>query len=555
MLAAEYSRQDPLRAGDRDFAFAAHPDTTLLPEQLRKSVFGSIRQDLTDTVSVFGNVLYTKRDSEHEKFLVFPEVLHDRQTAENKQLTGLLGLRLDTDNWNGELVANHSVFSFDSELNRGGELTTTDVDTDVTSVDARINGAIARVPAGDISVAVGAGYRRENINTIFDDVLPTRNVHIAFGELFLPIVGKGNRMPGIEALELSVAARYEKFSDFGSKTTPKYGLRWSPMVGLALRGTYGKSFKAPTLAQLAGGNESFLAFIPSDFGFTVPGDPLVLARTQAAHPDLHAEESTSWTAGIDVQPGNSPFKLSVSYYDIDMTGRITDPLIGGFDAFFNNPDAFGDLQVRDPSAEFINQLLAGATSFLDLTGGVFSPDGVGLFADFSLTNLASEHQSGVDLETSYLFDTQWGQFDASLHATYITKFEKAVTSATPVVNARNVLYNPVDLRVRGGGTWSRGAWTTSLFVNYADDYRVSDEPESPEIDSWTTFDANVRYAPEASESTFWHGLSLTFSVRNLFNRNPPYVATPVFLGSNPGYDPTNADPQGRFIALAVSKSW
>ena len=555
MLVAEYGRQDPLRAGDRDFAFAADPDTTLLPQQRRNSVFGSISQQISGNLSVFGNLLYTRRDSEHEKVLLFPDTLHDRQTARNTQLTGLVGLRLDTDNWNGELVANRSEFSFDSELDREGEITRTDVDTDVSSIDARINGAIARTSAGDISVALGAGYRRENVDTIFDDVLPARDVHVAFGELFIPIVGQGNRMRGIEALELSIAGRYEKFSDFGSKLTPKYGIRWSPVQGLALRGTYGKSFKAPTMAQLAGGTESFLAFIPSDFGITVPGDPLILARTQAAQPDLDAEESTSWTAGFDVHRPGSPFRLSLSYYNIEMSGRISDPLVAGFDAFFNNPEAFGDLQVRNPSADSINQLLAGATSFLDLTGGAFSPDTVGLYADLSLTNLSSERQRGFDLETSYLFDTRWGQIDASLSANYITKFEKAVTSTSPAVNARNVLSAPVDFRLRGGGTWTRGAWTSSLFVNYTDDYRVSDEPGTAKIDSWTTFDANVRYALESEEGAFWHGLSFTVGVQNLFDRNPPYVATPVFLGSNPGYDPTNADPRGRFVSLTVAKSW
>ncbi len=343
MIVAEYFRRDPLLAKDRDFASAADPDTTLLPEQLRRSLYGSLSQDISRSVTAFADMLYTQRDSEHRKVVGFPERLQDRQAAANEQFSGSLGMRIDPGGrWSGEIVAGYSDFSFESRLDRAGELTESDVDTDTTSVDARLNGSLARLPGGNLSAAFGVGYRRENVDTIFDDEIPSRNVRVAFGELFFPIVGPDNRRPGIEALEFSVAARYEDFSDFGSKVTPKYGMRWSPMAGFTLRGTYGKSFKAPTLAQLVGGTESFLAFVPSDFGFDVAGDPLIFARTQSARPDLDAEEATSWTVGLDVQPRGGPFKLSLTYYDIDFTGRIADPVVGGFAEFFNNPQAFGD---------------------------------------------------------------------------------------------------------------------------------------------------------------------------------------------------------------------
>jgi outer membrane receptor protein involved in Fe transport len=556
MLVAEYFRRDPLRAKDRDFAFAADPDTTLLPEQARRSLYGSLSQDISRSVTAFADMLYTQRDSEHEKVITFPEPVRDRQTAANEQFSGSLGMRIDPGGrWSGEIVAGYSDFSFESRLDRAGELTESDVDTDTTSVDARLNGALATLPGGELGAAFGVGYRRENVNTIFDDELPSRNVRVAFGELFFPLVGANNRRPGIEALEFSVAARYENFSDFGSKVTPKYGLRWSPLAGLTLRGTYGKSFKAPTLAQMVGGTESFLAFIPSDFGFDVAGDPLIFARTQSARPDLEAEEATSWTVGFDVQPRGGPFKLSLTYYDIDFTGRIADPVVGGFAEFFNNPEAFGDLIVVDPSPALIESLLGGATSFLDLTGGLFSPENVGLFGDLSLTNIASERQSGLDLAADYRFQNRWGQFDASLHGTYITKFEKVVTPASPATDALNVLFGPVDLRLRAGLTWSRNAWSTSLFANYVDDYRMSLEPDAARIASWTTFDLHLRYGLDGIGAGVWQGASVALSVQNLLDRAPPFVATPSFINSNPGYDPTNADPLGRFVALTVSKAW
>ena len=555
MAVFEHFRRDALLAEDRDFASSADPTTTLLPEQERQSIYASATQDLGVNVSVFGSALYSQRESAHRQ-RVGADALLDRQDAENDQLYSSLGLRWEGGTgWSGELVTSYSDYSLDSRFDRAGEVTESTVDTDTRALDALANGALWELPAGDLSVALGAGYRKERVNTIFDDELPDRNVRVAFGELLIPLFGAANRRTGLEAMEISVAARYEDSSDFGDKLTPKYGLRWSPVEALSLRGTYGKSFKAPALAQLAGGTESFLAFIPSDFGFDVAGDPLIFARTQAGQPQLEAEESTNWTVGFDLQPEFAPFTLGVTYYDIDFTGRISDPVVGGFAEFFNAPDAFGDLIVQNPSTEFVNSLLAGATSFLDLTGGMFTPDAVGLYGDLAITNIAAERQSGVELNFEYPLETALGQFEASLYGTYITKFEKTVTPASPTVDADNVLYGPVDLRLRGGLTWGREQLTTSLFANYYDSYRVSNEADSDRIASWTTFDLNLRYALENTGNDFLDGLSMVLSVQNLFDRDPPFVAVPDFINANPGYDPTNADPLGRFMALSINKSW
>lgn len=555
MAVFEHHGRDPLRAADRDFASTADPTTTLLPEQERQSLYASITQDLGLNTSVFGNALYSVRDSKHRQ-VVNPGELLDRQEAENSQRFGSLGLRLDMGaDWSGEVVGSYSDYSLDSRFDRAGEVTEATVDTETLSLDALVDGSLYALPAGDLGVALGAGYRQEKVDTILDDELSDRNVRIAFGELLIPIFGAAHRRSGLEALEISLAARYEDSSDFGDEITPKYGLRWSPAQGLSLRGTYGKSFKAPTLAQLAGGTESFLAFIPSDFGFDVAGDPLIFARTQNAQPQLEAEESTNWTAGFDLQPERVPFTLGVTYYDIDFTGRIGDPAAGGFAEFFNTAEAFGDLIVQNPGVDLVNSLLADATSFLDLTGGVFSPETVDLFADLSITNIAAERQSGVELSLDYPFDTGWGHFDASLHGNYITEFERTVTPASPTVSADNVLYGPVDLRLRGGVTWSQSRLSTSLFANYHDDYRVSREPDAERIASWLTFDLHLRYVLGGTRSGSLDGMSVALSAQNLLDRDPPFVAIPDFINANPGYDPTNADPLGRFVALSISKSW
>jgi len=44
----------------------------------------------------------------------------------------------------------------------------------------------------------------------------------------VPIVGRENRLPLVQSLEVSASARYESYTDFGDTTKPKYGANWRP---------------------------------------------------------------------------------------------------------------------------------------------------------------------------------------------------------------------------------------------------------------------------------------------------------------------------------------
>jgi hypothetical protein len=61
-------------------------------------------------------------------------------------------------------------------------------------------------------------------------------VDSVYGELYVPVFGPGNAMPFFERLELNAAVRYDKYSDVGSTTNPKFGINWSPIDAITLRG-------------------------------------------------------------------------------------------------------------------------------------------------------------------------------------------------------------------------------------------------------------------------------------------------------------------------------
>jgi iron complex outermembrane recepter protein len=558
LVAYEYNQRDALDARDRDFARGSDTPRTLLPEQSRHSIYATAHHDVADRWSMFADVLYSRRDTDN--VLSYLSLVNQEESSSD-QIAAAVGTDIAlAGSWKAQVAASYSRYSFDASLLRIptdtgiGELTPSSVDNDVGSFDAHADGAVLTLPGGDMRLALGASHRRENVQpAIGDDDLPERRVNAAFGELFVPVVGASNSMLGIEALELTLAARYEDYSDFGSDVTPKIGLRWQPTAMLSVRGTYGESFKAPTLTDLAPGTESLLAFFASDFGLDIAGDPLVLLRSQAARPRLHEEQSKSWTAGLDLLPRDGEPSLSLTYFHIEFEGRIDTPLSGGFDAFFASPDVFGSFMVLNPSEQFVNERLAAATRFDDLTAGAFAPDQVGIWADVAVTNLAAERERGIDLLVKYPFETRLGHFEAWLNATYLLDFETKVAPLAPARDVLNTLNEPIDLQVRGGLSWNLDRLTASLAANYQDSYGAAGQPP---IASWTTLDAQLRYEfDRATARELLSGLQIALSVHNLFDKDPPFVASQGSPIAHSGYDSVNATPLGRFIAFDVTKAW
>ncbi len=57
-------------------------------------------------------------------------------------------------------------------------------------------------------------------------------------------------MPVLKNLEINLAGRYDKYSDFGDTFNPKIGIRYQPTPQLVLRGSANTGFRAPTLYEI-----------------------------------------------------------------------------------------------------------------------------------------------------------------------------------------------------------------------------------------------------------------------------------------------------------------
>jgi outer membrane receptor protein involved in Fe transport len=424
----------------------------------------------------------------------------------------------------------------------------------------RADGQLFELPAGSVKLAVGSEIRGERLdytsvydlygNDLITSRLPglpgKRTVRSLYGELVVPVFDAGPAMPG--SLQLSLAGRYENYSDVGSTSNPKLGLRWAPVRGMAFRASYGHSFRAPFFTELVGAaNASYQpVYLPDPQSPT--GQTLALALL-GFRPDLGPEKATSWTAGIDIEPSAMPgLKVSATWFDIAYRDRIASASFDIFN-FLERRDVYGELVDEAPDPAEVAAYFADPNLRNPL--GV-APSDIEVIADARTFNLSRVTIRGVDFDISYRHPTGNGAVTLWLGGSRLFKIDQQVTRAAPAVNAVGTLGNPVKLRLRGRLGFEKGPFDGGLSVLHMSGYRNQTVTPVETVKSWTTFDLQLgtRIAVTPRERAF----RLALNVNNLFDQAPPYVlfrtATSVL-----GYDPEQASAIGRTISLQGIVTW
>lgn len=567
LISYEFFSRASLGTQERSFSEGALDPSTLFPAQERHTVFASFGQDLTDSIRVFGTGFYSDREAESSFANIFDTDGTDTD-AGSEQIGGTLGLSVEiNDNWFAELV---SVYNRNESSQRSVDAITSVEDgtnnneATTWSFDAKIDGELFELPGGAAKLAIGGQYRKEELATLVTGVaLPPslqepvdsdREVYAFFGELLVPVVGDNNRRPGVERLDISVAGRFEDYSDFGMTTNPKVGVVWSPISDLDIRGSFGTSFRAPLLNEL---DNSFL----QGFLFNAPnpaspsGTTLSLLAFGGPVPDLDPEDATTWTVGADIAPSGIPgLNASITYFDIEFKDRI-DSVLAFFDAFTD--PTFAAIISQPADQEIIDSIAAlPPTFFFNLTASNLSDTEATI--DSRTRNLSVTNVNGLDFNISYSQDTDIGNLNFGLNGNYLFKLENQLIETSDPVDIVDTVFNPVGLRLRGNVGWSSdNGLQANAFFNYVDSYADDQVDPAGEIDSWTTVDLTVSYDTSQlrDKAAFLDGLLFSVSVQNLLDQDPPEVMDITSSNVAAGFDPENANALGRFISLQLTKRW
>lgn len=417
----------------------------------------------------------------------------------------------------------------------------------VLTANLQADGILLELPGGPMRLAVGAQARREDFATSGLSYLSTvtpvptaavegdRTVAAAFAELRAPLLARD----GAPALELSLAARAEDYSDFGSTVNPKAGLLWSPLDGLRLRATWGESFRAPSLRDLRAP-----AF---NSAFTLPGPTgSVLTMTrQGGNPGLQPETATTWTLGGDWRL-RSNLQLGVTWFRTRFEDRIDRPAGANLAIALTDPRFAPFVQRLDPRNNPADLALIQAILADPITRATsFPPESFGAIVDLRFVNTGVLEVSGLDLTGSYRLAPLSGELTLSANATRLFEHEQQLTPTAPSFEFVGQPARPARLRARLAADWRREAWSLGLAANHTSGFR---NPAGADIAAQTTFDLQAGWAPAGPDG---QGLALRLTVRNLLDEDPPFHDNPLGFA----YDPTSGDPIGRFVALQLTRSW
>ncbi|MDP9108560.1 MAG: TonB-dependent receptor [Pseudomonadota bacterium] len=414
------------------------------------------------------------------------------------------------------------------------------------SFDLKGSREIFAMGGGNAAIALGAEYRREQLEFTPSDLLAAgeirgdgsakafsggRNVKALYAELNLPVT---------KAVEAQLAVRYDRYSDVGSTTNPKAGVRWNVAKEVVLRSSYGTGFRAPSLSDL---------YNPPRLGQTngIYDDKLGCINTgtidNTKNPDycglqpdklqggtagLKPEKSKQFSLGVVFEP-NRMLSSTLDYWRIEKSDVIVAPE----GAYFADPNANAAYIVRDVA----DPNLPG------IPGRILS-------IDSRLRNVGSLKTSGVDLGlTLRLPPSAIGKVTATLNGTYVIDYKTRENQSSAEVSGVGVFYNDQVIqrwRHVASVDVEQGPFAATLQQTFYQSYR--DQQPGPDgaprtVSAYSLWDLTGSY--KANEA-----LRIRAGIKNLFDSNPPRSNQVYsFLA---GYDPSYTDPRGRYFYISAS---
>ncbi|MBB5685934.1 TonB-dependent receptor domain-containing protein [Sphingobium boeckii] len=431
-----------------------------------------------------------------------------------------------------------------------------------------VDGPLFALPGGDVRVAVGGEILREQfsqrngsaLNTNLGSILTytdARTVKSAFGELSVPLFSEDNSAPGFHSLILSAAGRYDHYSDFGGTSNPKFGITWKPTSWWTLRGNWGKSYQAPSLASKAETIPTALQVFPANT-FGAPGDTagkFILLLYPGGGINLKPQKATTWQIGTDFKPEFVPgLSASLTYYNIDFKDRIS------FPSFFNPsfyslyPDSYilntaanplTAAQIQDYVSSVSPTLLAAA----NLDTYLADPSKVYALENGLSQNLARAKTSGLDFSVDYQRPTAFGSVFAGVAGTYILtyKSQSTPTSTFQGLDANQVIRWRTSATLGGTAGDFLGKVTWNRTGGFEVPPRAANLNQSS-IGDFNIFNLAFQYTPKVGG--LLEDLSFTLNVDNVFDQDPPQ-----FNGSNGSGAGYFGFTLGRYVQLGISKKF
>ncbi|MES2624503.1 MAG: TonB-dependent receptor [Pseudomonadota bacterium] len=398
--------------------------------------------------------------------------------------------------------------------------------------------------AGPILMAVGANWRRDQVNQLSGDSLhgapvpangeglvssfnaqgvrlyrglPTAyekgspvidrvgaasfkggfDVAEIFAENIIPVV---RDLPFMQGLDATIAARYTDYEVSGEVWAWKVGFDWQIVDDLRFRLTRSQDIRAGNLSEMFD-TTSLFNFFTNPWKPDAADTTLIGISLNGGNPAVNPEEADTITYGFVYEPSwLDGAGFSVDYYDIKIDGRIS---------------AIGAQNIVDFCYEegaFCDQI-------------TFAPNGDIAIVDNTSLNVGASRDRGMDLEFTYRTDVSFFDKDESLSFRAIGSriFE---SSTTPYGATEPLQQAGVGTRQYWNatftGTYNIGRASASFTTRWVDEAMRSRtwvtgiDVDDNTIPSHALSNLRLSYGLDIGEATS----SIYLSVNNLFDRNP-----------------------------------
>ena len=466
--------------------------------------------------------------------LAAPDLVTPKTVAEDGLAPHLAGRRAANDPETLALFNSHRVESART-VQRVGELIAT--------------GDLPEWRGLPMSLAVGAQYRSlryeqqpDPLNISGDGPIAYRDspkdsdqdVWAVFAEHLMPL---GN------LAELQLAVRHEDYGGGVATTDPKIAGQLFVAEWLSLRGSWGTSFQAPSLFQVAGNTSGRTLSDPFRFDAqgvgqcTVAPNGDILARgdnfntaTVLLGGALQPQSASLYNIGLLLRPGAN-VELALDFWEIDYEDVIAQGR--SFQAILDD-DCRDDGRPNDPRVQrdSSGQLSIVATDY---------------------ENIAAVRSQGLDFNGQAVMETSLGELRLNADATLLTEFAVDTTGAGFVdrLGSRNDTngFGPTPkLRFNLGLTWMRGPHLANITLRHIDSYENDEVATLPKIKAWTTVDVHYSHA---FDDLFGGGATLYLGANNVADNDPPGLPTGreglQRYNLRPGFDGFVHDIKGRVL--------
>jgi len=454
--------------------------------------------------------------------------------------------------------------------------------SDLQYVEVNGTRSIMQLQGGDLAINVGGQYIHRKLDAAAPDlvaqgIIGGNNAYAKGSQsdtaVYFEVVA-----PVLKNLELDGHLRYDRFSKGISATTPSGGFKYTPIPEFAVRGTYGKGFRAPNSNESGQAGQGFSAGTGADPLLCADGNPATAGNVVTAcnynvvynnssNPNLAAEKSTSKTIGFIAEPIKN-WSTTLDFYQIEVKNQIV--------------QGTGDPANAVRGAPVVSDCSNGAGGTVSCTPAV----GPILYIPVQYVNANATKVSGWELDTKYKVGLgQWGtltpQLDWSHTMSYIftaggVSYQLAGTHGPAVIGGNTG--NPKD-RAQFTLTYEQGPLQVAGTLNYISSFSLTDPSGSNagvpvltcddgvnqggyfaawipsgsptdqsvcKVHSFTTLNLTAAYKVNKN-------LSVRGAVNNVFDRQPPLDLN-TYGGGNLPYNPSmhQAGAVGRFYSVGLT---